>query len=208
LGCGPGRQSLVLAAALGARVIAIDLHQPYLDQLTLSAAAAGLSHLVEPRRADMGALEFPAGSVDLVWSEGAAYILGFEQSLRLWRPLLKPAGLMAVSELSWLCDELPAEPRAFWAEAYPAMTNIEGNCHRARSAGLDLLGTLTLPESAWWDEYYGPLGERAKQLRPTAGASLAAHLDSIEREIDLFRRHSQAYGYVFYLLRVAPGEGA
>ena len=33
LGCGPGRQALVLARMLGSKVIAIDLHQPYLDQL-------------------------------------------------------------------------------------------------------------------------------------------------------------------------------
>ena len=204
LGCGPGRQSLVLARAIGAKVIAVDLDQRYLDQLSRSAAAEGLAHLIELRRADMGALDFPLGSVDLVWSEGAAYILGFEQSLRRWRPLLKPTGLVAASELSWLTDDPPEEAKAFWAAAYPGMATVEENRHRARSAGFDVLGSFALPESAWWDEYYGPLLERMERLRPNAGPSLAAHIGQLEREIELFRRHYEAYGYVFYLLRARP----
>ena len=59
-----------------------------------------------------------------------------------------------------------------------------------------------LPFSAWWEEYYTPLLERVERLRPTADLALAAVLDETEREIDLFRRHGDSYGYVFYLLRV------
>ena len=71
LGCGSGRQTLVLAESLQVKVIAVDLHQPFLDQLAASAHARGLARLVETRCADMGALELPSGSVDLLWSEGA-----------------------------------------------------------------------------------------------------------------------------------------
>ena len=41
LGCGPGRQTLVLAKTLDMHVIAVDLHASYLDQLNRSAAAKG-----------------------------------------------------------------------------------------------------------------------------------------------------------------------
>jgi serine/threonine-protein kinase HipA len=66
LGCGPGRQTLVLAETLGCRVVAVDLHRPYLERLEAAARDRGLSHLVETRQADMGTLDVAAGSVDLI----------------------------------------------------------------------------------------------------------------------------------------------
>jgi SAM-dependent methyltransferase len=39
IGCGPGRASLLLAQEAGAEVTALDLHQPFLDELTRAAAA-------------------------------------------------------------------------------------------------------------------------------------------------------------------------
>ena len=156
----------------------------------------------------MGALDDAPGSVDLIWSEGAAYIFGFQESLRSWRLLLRPGGLMAVTECTWLVDQPPDEAAAFWQDAYPDMGTIETNCRRVQAVGLEVLGTFTLPKSAWWDEYYTPLLKRVGQLRPTADPQLAAHLDATQQEIDLFRRHSDAYGYVFFLLRRSADRAA
>lgn len=99
LGCGTGAQTLVLAKSLGAKVMAVDLHQPSLDRLQTIASAEGLDHLIETRRVDFSQLDVAPGSVDLIWSEGAAYVLGFEEALRRWRPLLAPRGLMADAHL-------------------------------------------------------------------------------------------------------------
>jgi SAM-dependent methyltransferase len=202
LGCGTGRQTLVLAKALNARVTAVDLHQPFLDQLNRSATAQGLAHLIETRCTDFGALDFPPGSVDLIWSEGAAYILGFAESLRRWRPLLAPGGLMVVTDCTWLTGTPSEEAKRCWQEGYPGMGTVEENRRRAECVGFEVIGTSVLPASAWWDDYYTPLLERIERLRPTAEATLTALLDETEREIELFRRHGDSYGYVFYLLRV------
>jgi cyclopropane fatty-acyl-phospholipid synthase-like methyltransferase len=201
LGCGPGRQTIVLARMLNTRVIAVDLHQPNLDQLRLSATAEGLSHLIETRCADFGTLDVPPSSVDLIWSEGAAYILGFEESLRRWHPLLSPRGLIAVTECTWLTDRPPEKARIFWREGYPAMGTVDENRRRAKAAGLHVLDTFVLPSTAWWDDYYTPLLDQIERLRPTADASLTRLLDETGREIELFRRFGDSYGYVFYLLR-------
>ncbi len=201
LGCGPGRSSLVLASALYARVVAVDLHQPYLFQLERCAIALGLAHLIELRRADFGMLDLAPGSVDLIWCEGAAYILGFAESLRRWRPLLKPRGLMAVSELTWLGDHPPPEAKTFWDGAYPGMGTVGDNRHRAEIVGFELLDHFVLPASAWWNEYYTPLLARVGLLLPGADAELTALLAETVGEIELFRRHGDSYGYVFYLLR-------
>ncbi len=202
LGCGPGRQTLVLARELNTRIVAVDCHLPYLDQLARGAEAEGLAPLVETRRGDMGALDLPPGSIDLVWSEGAAYLLGFEEALRRWRVLLAPGGSMALTECSWLIDDRPEPARTFWHENYPAMGNISENRQRARAAGLEVIDHFTLPEAAWWDDFYTPLLHRVARLRPTATGALSTLLDETEREINLYRRHGDSYGYVFYLMRL------
>ena len=201
LGCGAGRQTLVLAEALQTRVVAIDLHQPFLDQLRASARARGLSHLVETRRADMGALDLAPGSVDLLWSEGAIYLLGFAAGLRRWRPLLAPGGLVAVSECSWLSEDPPAEALAFFAAGYPGMGTVAQNRARAEHAGFEPLESWPLPAAAWWDDYYTPLSARIAALE--GDPALAGPIAETRREIELFRRHGDSYGYVFYLLRAA-----
>src|SRR5918997_518092 len=85
VGCGSGRASLVLAGA-GARVTAVDLHEPFLHRTRAAAARAGLRVAVE--RASMTALPHPDGTFDLLWCEGAAYLMGVDRALRDWRRLL------------------------------------------------------------------------------------------------------------------------
>jgi SAM-dependent methyltransferase len=207
LGCRPGRQTLVLAKLLGAQVTAVDIHGPFLRQLERAAEAQGLSHLIKTRHEDMGTLDLPPGSIDLIWSEGAAYFLGFEEALSGWRRLLKPLGLMALTECTWLTDNPPDEARKFWRKACPGMATIAQNCRRADAQGFEVLDTFTNPESAWWNDYYTPLHNRVRQLWPPATAELSQLLDETEREIDLFRRHANAYGYVFFLLRLRAAFG-
>jgi SAM-dependent methyltransferase len=201
LGCGSGRGALVLAEELQTKVVAVDVHQPFLDQLRATADARGLGHLIEPRCADMAAPGVPAGSIDLLWSEGALYFLGFEEGLRLWRPLLTPGGCVAVTECSWLTDSPPAEVAAYFREGYPGMAGIEQNIERARSAGFEAFDHFTLPPEAWWDEYYRALEARMASLTPQADPELAAAIAETRREIELYRRHGDVYGYVFYLMR-------
>ncbi|MHC4698125.1 MAG: class I SAM-dependent methyltransferase, partial [Planctomycetota bacterium] len=67
LGCGPGKQTLVLARHFRTPIIAVDFHAPYLDCLRQSAEAEGLSDLVITRLGRMEELEERPGSVDLIW---------------------------------------------------------------------------------------------------------------------------------------------
>ncbi|MCT7985013.1 class I SAM-dependent methyltransferase [Laspinema sp. A4] len=203
LGCGPGRQSLVLAQELNTTVIAVDLHEPFLKQLEGSAVAVGLRDRITIRQADMGALDYPPGSFDLIWSEGAVYLLGFSNGLRLWRPLLRDGGLVVVSECTWIQDNPPREVWEYWQVGYPEMMTIKDNIKIATEAGYEVLDTFILPRSAWWDEYLNPLSHRVQELRKAGNLTpaLSEVLTETERELDICDRYSEFFGYVFYLMQ-------
>ncbi|NBE52869.1 bifunctional class I SAM-dependent methyltransferase/N-acetyltransferase [Streptomyces boluensis] len=198
LGCGPGRAALLLAAEAGAEVTAVDLHQPFLDELDAAAAARGLGDRVTTVNADMGALDLPDGSYDLVWAESSAYSIGFDTALRSWRRLLAPGGTLVLTECEWTTAEPSAAARAFWDRHYTLRTT-EANRSAAVAAGYTVLGVHPQPESDW-DAYYGPLGERADAADPGA-PGMAGALAATREEIRVRAEHGDEYGYTGYVLR-------
>jgi SAM-dependent methyltransferase len=202
VGCGPGAQSLELAELSDGSVLAVDLHEPYLERLDAEAERRGLAERIETRCADMRALDLEPGSFDLVWSEGAIYNMGFRAGLEAWRPWLTASGYLAVSEATWLTDDPPEPARAFWAEGYLAMQGVHANLVDLREAGFEPRAHFTLPPECWYD-YYAHLEARIAELeREYAGDPEAAAVFEAERtEIDVYRRCGDAYGYVFYVAR-------
>jgi len=203
VGCGPGAQTIDLARATGGSIVAMDLHQPFLHELAARAKEAGVTSHISPIRMSMFAMSFASQSFDLIWSEGAIYIRGFEAGLDDWRRFLKPGGWLVVSELSWLVAEAPEQARSFWAANYPAMRSREANGKLIQALGYVDLQTFVLPAQDWWDNYYGPGERRLQQARARyeGDPEACAMLDEIGREYDVFRACSDSYGYVFYVMR-------
>ncbi|MEU2159743.1 bifunctional class I SAM-dependent methyltransferase/N-acetyltransferase [Streptomyces sp. NPDC019208] len=202
LGCGPGRAALLLAAEAGAEVTAVDLHEPFLDELRQAARARGLADRIRTVCADMGAPPVPDGSFDLVWAEGSAYAIGFDTALRSWRRLLAPGGVLVLTECEWTCAEPSPAARAFWDEHCPLRTTA-ANAAAAVGAGYHVAGVHRQPESDW-QEYYGPLGARAAAVDPeTATRATTAALAATRAEIAVRRDHGAEYGYTGYVLRPA-----
>ena len=106
--------------------------------------------------------EFP--QIDLLWSEGAAYNIGFANALRIWSHAIRPGGFVVVSELAWLRDRVADAEREFFSAAYPDMRQARQNLSLAESAGYDVLDTHTLPREAWIEGYYDVLETRANAL--------------------------------------------
>jgi SAM-dependent methyltransferase len=199
-GCGTGRQTLVLAQRLRRTVHALDNHAPFLKEVERRAAAAGLGEYVRTHCMDMTDIPARFRNVGLLWSEGAAYSIGFDRALTLWRTALRPEGMIVASEITWLESPAPAEVRAFWDRNYPAMRDDAGNRAAAERAGFSVAGTHVLPRSAWMD-YYGPLEVRLKGLLEHDDADVRALAAENLEEIEIFRRAGNSYSYVFYLLQ-------
>ena len=201
VGCGPGRSAIVLAQELSARVTAIDIHQPYLDHLAARAEALGLSAMIRPVKMSMARMKFRRASFDLIWAEGSAYFLGIGKSLETWLPLLDERGQVAFTELCWLTGDRPAEAIEYWAGAYPEMATPADHVAAATRAGYLDCQYSVLPESDWWVEYLTPLEARMELLAAEAAKDrqLALLIEDSRRAIDLYRRHSASFGYVFFI---------
>jgi ubiquinone/menaquinone biosynthesis C-methylase UbiE len=203
IGCGCGCQSLELARLTHGEISAVDFHQPYLDELEKKAALAGLSGYINAVCTSMESLKFPNASFDLIWSEGAVYIIGFEEGLHAWRPLLKPGACQVLSEISWTRPKPPDEIKAFWESQYPKMGTIEQNISLVEGCGYQLLAHFPLPRSCWWDTYYHPLEERFPRFQEKYADNPDALqvLEMTRREIELFRKYSDWYGTEFYIMQ-------
>jgi ubiquinone/menaquinone biosynthesis C-methylase UbiE len=202
IGCGPGAQTIALALHSAAHITAVDVHQPFLEELARRAAEAGVSECVKILNASMSELAFEK-PFDVIWSEGAIYIIGFEEGLRAWRPLLKPRGYVAVTELSWIKYGPPEEVLKYWQAEYPGMLSVDENLSQLRQAGYSELEHFVLPESSWWEPYYHPMQARIAQLREKYRAYPEAQhvLDTEDLEIEMYRKYSEWYGYVFYVMQ-------
>ena len=205
LGCGPGKQTLVLAEKLGVKITAVDFSDGFLDQLMTDARERGLGHLIEPLLADLNSLAYPANSWDLIWWEGAIFATGFEKGLKMCRPWLGRGGLLAVSECTWLKPGAPREVLDFWETNYPAMMDLASTVNTAQGAGYDVLDHFILEDEDWLQEYWAPMRPRLDELEGQAepDSALAQVVTAARREIALFEKYSQYYGYVFYLMRVS-----
>ena len=203
VGCGAGVQTIELARISGGFVTGLDNHQSFLDTLAGNAQAAGLGEKVKPVNGSMFEMEFAEGSFDIIWAEGSIYNLGFEAGLRQWRRFLKPNGYVSVTEVSWLKKNPTAELAQFWKKEYPAIKPIDENRVLIRDCGYAEMGHFVLGEDAWLHNYYAPLEKQVATLRKKypGDGEIAGVLDEMDAEIALYRKYSQWYGYVFYVMQ-------
>lgn len=202
-GAGTGLEARVLAENAPVQITAIDNHQPYVEELNRQAHALGIADRLKGHVGDMHRLEFPPGSFDLIWCEGSIYLVGFEQGLRDWHRLLTPDGHVALTEVCWRNLDPPPECAAFWAQEYPAIRDVPARLGAIEACGYQLMAHFPLPAMAWWDDYYGPLQRRIVEFRVRHNGDADAQqlADSVQREIDLWHRYSEFYGFEFFVMR-------
>lgn len=208
IGCGPGMQTIDLANLLpDAKIIAIDTHQPFLDELDKRAGDNGFADRIKTLNLDMNKMDFKEQSFDLIWCEGAAYIMGTDKALTSWNPLLKPGGKLALSEPVWLIPDAPPQARTCWAD-YPAMQDAPYWRSKAAEQGYTVIADFILEERDWWDTYYIPMEHRLKTLEKKYETDQAAHavLKKAKDEIHTFRMFGRYYGYLFLILEKDDGQ--
>jgi SAM-dependent methyltransferase len=203
IGCGTGASTLVLASELDAHVTAVDFLPEFLARLEDDARRSAVADRITTLRAAMQALPFAPASYDVIWSEGAIYNMGFAAGIEAWRRYLKPNGILAVSELTWLTDRRPDELDAHWQREYPEVDTAAGKLAVLERLGFAPIGYFALPEDCWLENYYRPMQRRFPSLldryhhSPVAQALVAAET----REIALYERYRAFVSYGFYIAR-------
>jgi SAM-dependent methyltransferase len=202
-GCGTGFEARVLAQNAPVRIVAIDNHQPYVEEFNRRAQLLGIADRVKGHVGDMRRLEFPPGSFDLIWCEGSIYVVGFETGLRDWCRLLAPGGHVSLTEVCWKKPDPPAECASFWAQEYPAIRDVPTRVGAIEECGYQLIDHFPLPATAWWNEYYGPLQRKIKEFRARHDGDTDAQqlADTVEREIKMWHQYSEFYGFEFFVMR-------
>jgi len=208
IGCGTGASTLVLAKALDASVTAVDFLPDFLHDLDIAAERENVAKRIETLACSMNALPFEEQAFGAIWSEGAIYNIGFANGIKAWRRFLKPSGILAVSELTWLTKERPDELEQHWHREYPEVDTASTKMAILEDYGFAPIGYFALPKRCWLDNYYRPIQDRFAAFleRNDSSEAAAAIVAAEEHEIVLYERHSAfvSYGY-FVARRIADG---
>lgn len=202
IGCGTGNQTLELARISFGDVTGFDNYRPYIEILNKKIATEGLENC----RAfvnDMFELDLEEESIDLIWSEGAIYIMGFENGLLQWKKFLKSGGYLVISEIAWFEERRPKECQEFWDKEVPDMLMPDDQKRIIDECGYELVESFSLPSDVWWGYYYLPLQKNIDRLRQKYADNVEKlnDLDEVQLEIDIFKKYHDYYGYMFYIMR-------
>ncbi|PKG39666.1 MerR family transcriptional regulator [Psychromonas sp. Urea-02u-13] len=199
IGCGKGIATSILADNTEANIVGVDNEQSVIDNIQKQIADKALSSNITAICASMTDLPFEKDSFDTIWAEGSAYIMGVENALIKWKPLLKQAGFLVLSDLVWLTDTISDEAKVFWDKSYPDIQSLAIRVDQIEKAGYDIVSSFQLSDKAW-QNYVSPLKNRVEALLPTMPASKA--LQDINHEIDIYSQYLGEFGYQMFILKI------
>ncbi len=201
IGCGTGGQTITLANNTKGYITGIDIFPKFIDIFIDNANKLNLQDRINGITGSMDNLPFQEEELDLIWSEGAIFIIGFRRGLKEWGRFLKKGGYLAVSEASWFTIERPVEINDFWKNAYPEIDTIPNKVAQLQEAGYIPTATFILPENCWTKHFYVPqVSAQEKFLKEYAGNKIAEEFVAYQKhEAELYRKYKNFYGYVFYI---------
>ena len=201
IGCGTGGQTLVIAQHTPGQITGIDLSPVFIDLFNRNAETLNLQDRVKGIVGSMDDLPFQDEELDLMWSEGAIYNIGFERGLIEWRKFLKSGGYVAVSEASWFTERRPTEIEEFWMSEYPGIDTIPNKVEQMQKAGYKPVATFILPDNCWTEHFYAPQVNVQKVfLEKNAGNKAAIEFIANQRyETQLYHKYKEYYGYAFFI---------
>jgi ubiquinone/menaquinone biosynthesis C-methylase UbiE len=200
IGCGTGGQTMVLAQNTVSEIIGVELWPDFIKQFNQKAQSLNLQDRVKGVVGNMENLPFQEEELDLIWSEGAIYNIGFKRGLNEWRKYLKQGGYIAVTENTWFTDERPVEIQDFWQKAYPEIDTISNKVAQMQNAGYLPIAAFIVPETCWTDYYMQQPKMQESFLKKYTGNKSAEEFVAYQRyEAALFDKYKAYYGYMFYI---------
>lgn len=182
IGCGSGVPTIELARLTDGEIIGIDIDQESLDKFKKKIEEEGFSNRVKAIKCSLLDIKFPDNSFDILWAEGTLTTLGVEKSLKSWNRLLKSNGFLVVHD----------EVKHFFEQR-----------HKVDKCGYKFVEHFSLPEDAWWEDYYQPLEARLQELFKKYADDQAAlkTLKIHQDEVDIVKASPKSFQSVFCILQ-------
>lgn len=183
LGCGSGVPTRELARMSRGKITAVDIDQPALDRLTARAFEAGIGSKITVVNRSIEDLDLYGETFDIVWSEGAVFVLGFEHSLKAWKRFLVPGGFLVVHDEAEGADS-------------KIMTILK--------CGYSQHEMFKVPEDIWRDRYFGPMEKKLVELesRASGDPALALAMEQDRRELEMFKSDPGGMASAFIVMRL------
>ena len=203
IGCGSGAQTLTLAQNIEGQITAVDLFPEFLTKLNIRAKKKGLENKIITLEKSMKDLPFDNEEFDIIWSEGAIYIMGFEAGIKSWQEYLKSGGYIAVSEITWLTNSRPKEIEEYWNNEYPEIDTASNKIKILEENNFSPVGYFILSEDSWMDSYYKPMEKRFDDfLRKHDNSKIAkSFVEAEKEEIRKYKKYKDYLSYGFYIAK-------
>ncbi|MCQ2608523.1 MAG: methyltransferase domain-containing protein [Bacteroidales bacterium] len=202
IGCGTGRQTVVLAKSLpNSTIIAVDFLKQAIDGLQeriKNEKATNITAL----QADMTELPFQTNSFDLFWAEGSIYHIGLEKGLKYWSKFLRGNGFLVFSDCCWLSNNRPTNTEWFY-ENFEEIDSIENKCSIIEQCGYSIKQTFVISSNSWTENYYKPMQKRIPDfLTENPNSQFAKFLtENFIKEMKQYELYGKMYGYVFFIVQ-------
>jgi cyclopropane fatty-acyl-phospholipid synthase-like methyltransferase len=199
LGCGPGEQTIELAKISKGTIIALDNHQPFLDNLMNKVRDQGLTDVIIPKNMSMMEMDFADETFDLIWSEGALYFMGLQNGVRRCRQMLKPGGCLAFTDMTAYSTDLPKPLADMFFSEMADFPNLDAKIAMVEAEGFTVLEHFTLPKTAWLENYYAPIEIELPRVEKKFedNETALAMFRMMRKEIAMYREYSDYFGYEF-----------
>jgi len=203
IGCGSGAQTIVLVQNINGQITAVDLFPEFLVELDNKAKKLGLHHRIKTLKKSMEDLPFDNEEFDLIWSEGAIYIKGFETGIKEWKNYLKTGGYLAVSEITWITNSRPKEIEEYWNKEYPEIDTASIKIRILEENGYSPVGYFILSQNSWIDNYYKPMEKRFSAFLEKHNYSEMVRniVEEHKEEIRKYQKYKDYYSYGFYIAK-------
>lgn len=198
IACGVGTSTILLANYFkNSTVEAFDLFKHYVDILNEKIAENDLQDRVFSYVMNMDDPDFANEEFDIVFCEASCEIIGFKRALDEWKRLLKPERYLIMSDISWI-SKPSDESKRFWKNIYMEVDTIESKIRQIEVAGYEFIDYVIVPKEDWID-YHNKLEKNLNKLNGDKSAK--EFVNQLKKEIEIYRKNSGDYSYVFYILK-------
>ena len=177
IGCGTGVPTIWLAENYGGTITAIDTDNNALEWLKAKIIKKGLENKITTINISFFDLKPEPYYFDIILAEGFLNVIGFWQGFVKVIEMIKEGGYFIIH------DEFK---------------DHEMKCEFIRKHNCDVVGTVFLDESVWWNEYYKQLETEINSLN----ANQIKHLFVTEmKEIETYKLDPLPFKSMYYLVK-------